>query len=201
VTANWSLRIIVVLLLGVVAAGAPASVGRPGGFLWGVAAAHETGNGSTPSDAPKLASDLTVTTLGGEVVPLADFRGGLVLLNLWATWCAPCIREMPSLDRLQAQLGHDVTVLAVSEDRDGSEAVAKFLAKVPMAALTPYLDRQNILAQALEVQGLPATFIIDREGRIRARLDEAAEWDSPEMVALLRELAAAPGATVKKAAR
>jgi thiol-disulfide isomerase/thioredoxin len=201
VTANWSLRIIGVLSLGVVAAGAPASVDRPGGFLWGVAAAHETGNAVAPSEAPRLASDLAVTTLAGEVVPLADFRGRVVLLNLWATWCAPCIREMPSLDRLQAQLGDDVTVLAVSQDRDGGEAVAKFLAKVPLAALTPYLDRHNSLAQELEVRGLPATFIIDREGRIRARLDEAAEWDSPDMVALLRELAAAPDATVKKAAR
>jgi thiol-disulfide isomerase/thioredoxin len=140
---------------------------------------------------------LAITTLDGKEVRISDFRGRVVLLNFWATWCAPCIREMPSLDRLQAELGHDVDVLAVSEDSGGGEAVTRFLAKTPVQSLTFYLDEQKHLARAFEARGLPTTFIIDQDGRIRARLDGAAEWDSPEMATLLRSLAAGRAPAVR----
>jgi thiol-disulfide isomerase/thioredoxin len=140
---------------------------------------------------------LPITTLDGKEVRLSDFRGRVVLLNFWATWCPPCVREMPSLDRLHAELGQDVDVLAVSEDSGGAEAVTRFLAKTPVRSMTLYLDRQKRLERAFDTRALPTTFIIDQDGRIRARLDGAAEWDSPEMATLLRSLAAGRGTAVR----
>jgi thiol-disulfide isomerase/thioredoxin len=167
-------------------------------LMAGGTAASEGVTSFTPYAEPVAAPDVAIAALSGEAVRLDEFRGRPVLLNFWATWCAPCIREMPSLDRLQAALGGGAAILAVSEDRGGAEAVGRFLAKVPLAALTPYLDRQGALSHALEVRGLPATFLIDPEGRIRGRLDGAAEWDAPAMAALIRGYAA-PGAATAAA--
>ena len=120
-------------------------------------------------------------------VSLADFRGKVVLLNIWATWCSPCRREMPTLDRLQVQLGGPAfEVVALSIDRKGASAVRSFYSEVGIRNLAVYIDSRGKSARALGMIGLPTTLLIDRDGREVGRLIGPAEWDTPEMVAFLR---------------
>jgi thiol-disulfide isomerase/thioredoxin len=123
----------------------------------------------------------------GTARSLADFRGKFVLLNLWATWCAPCRREMPTLDRLQAMLGGpSFEVVALSIDRAGIEPVRRFYAEFGIKALGLYIDTSGKALRELGAIGLPATVLIDRDGNELGRLIGPAEWDAPEMVAFLR---------------
>ncbi len=136
-----------------------------------------------PLDAPRPAPEIAVTTLAGETVRLSDFRGRPVLVNLWATWCGPCVREMPTLDRLQAKLGGSgFTILAISEDRDGAQVVAPFLDKLRLAALKTYLDPKGQAGTAFHVRGLPTSILIDAQGNMRGLLEGATEWDAPAMI-------------------
>jgi len=137
-------------------------------------------------DPPRPAPELGFTTRDGTPRRLADFRGRVVLVNLWATWCGPCVEEMPSLDRLQAKLGPALTVLAISEDRSGESAVAPFLEKLKLRHLAVYLDPKNGAIKAFGVQGLPTSFLIGRDGRVRAMLEGSADWDNPAMIARLK---------------
>ncbi|MEI6559160.1 MAG: TlpA disulfide reductase family protein [Rhodospirillaceae bacterium] len=125
----------------------------------------------------------------GQPVTLADFAGKPVLLNLWATWCAPCIKELPSLDRLQADLGGaGFQVVAVAEDRGGAKVVLPFLDKQGVKALAPYLDPPGAALRALGVQGLPTSILIGRDGRETARLLGGADWDSAAIRRQITEL-------------
>ena len=115
---------------------------------------------------------------------LADFRGRVVLLNVWATWCVPCREEMPTLDALQARLGgEEFHVLPLSIDRAGLEPVRRFYDNIGIRHLGMYLAEDLRAMQALAVVGLPTTLLIDRDGREIARVVGPAEWDSPEAVA------------------
>ncbi len=123
----------------------------------------------------------------GKEISLHQLGDKVVLLNLWATWCAPCIKELPSLDRLQAQLGSDrFQVVAVSIDRRGAEAVRPYFEKLGIAHLPIYVDPKNQLAQSLGVQVLPSTIVIGRHGLMVGNIIGAVEWDAPEAQALLR---------------
>jgi thiol-disulfide isomerase/thioredoxin len=118
---------------------------------------------------------------------LDDFRGKVVLVNFWATWCGPCVREMPSLKRLHAKLGGgEFTVLAMSEDRRGWEVMAPFLVRLDLLGLPAFHDPRGDLMRALSVHGLPTTILFGRDGRELGRLVGTAEWDSDEAVALVR---------------
>ena len=149
----------------------------------------------TPLDPPRPAPELSFAARDGSPLRLADFRGRWVLVNLWATWCAPCVREMPSLDRLQAKLGKRLAILAISEDRGGANVVDPFLQKLALQALGIYLDPKGRVGQELEVRGLPTSVLVDGEGRLRARLEGAADWDSPEMLAKLERYLRLPDGT------
>jgi len=136
----------------------------------------------------------------GNRVRLADFRGRVVLLNFWATWCPPCVREMPSLDRLQAMIGgKDFTVIALSLDRLGKARVAPFFGEHGLENLTQYLDPRSRVAVALRVNGLPTTVLIDRAGREVGRVIGPAEWDSPEALTLIQGIMATPAPTTAAA--
>ena len=118
---------------------------------------------------------------------LADWRGRVVLLNLWATWCAPCRKEMPGLDRLQGELGgDDFEVVALSVDRKGIKPSAKFLKEVGAENLALYVDDTSKAMFEMRARGLPATYLIDREGRLIGRLVGPAEWDTDEAKALIQ---------------
>jgi thiol-disulfide isomerase/thioredoxin len=138
-------------------------------------------------DPPVPAPLEVFADLDGGPVRLADFKGGVVLLNFWATWCAPCIREMPALNRLQFMLGREgLRVAAVSIDRGGKDLVVPFAKKLGLRNLPLYLDPKSSLARAFGVTGLPSTYLIDAQGRIVRAMAGAAEWDSRAAVRLIR---------------
>ncbi len=144
------------------------------------------GDNFTLLDPPVPAPPETFAALDGAPVRLADFRGRVLLLNFWATWCAPCIREMPSLDRLQAALeDRDLAVLAVSIDRGGAKVIRPFAKRLGLEHLGLYLDARGALFKAFGVTGLPTTFLIDRRGQVVGAYPGAAEWDEPEARALI----------------
>jgi peroxiredoxin len=138
--------------------------------------------------AGMAAPDFTLPARGGGTLRLASLRGRVVVLNFWATWCPPCVAEMPSLERLHRALGQDgLAVLGVSVDED-DEALARFVAK---AGLTFPILRDPGGAVAWNAYGTasyPATFVIDASGRIQDSYLGAAEWDSPDALAHFRLL-------------
>jgi thiol-disulfide isomerase/thioredoxin len=138
--------------------------------------------------APQPAPELSFTDMAGNPVALADFKGKFVLVNLWATWCQPCLKEMPSLAALQARLGPELTVLAVSEDRGGEVIVKLFIEKLGLNKLSPYLDPKSNAIRAFGARGLPTSVLIDDQGRILGRAEGAADWDSETMRAALGKL-------------
>jgi len=138
-----------------------------------------------PSSEPAPAPTISFADPAGDPVDLSDFRGKLVLINLWATWCEPCLREMPSLERLQSRLGDRITILAISEDRGGSKAVEPFIAKLGLKSVKSYLDPKSAVGHAFDVHGLPTSFLIDRDGKVLGRVEGAAEWDSPKILGIL----------------
>jgi thiol-disulfide isomerase/thioredoxin len=121
----------------------------------------------------------------GKKVALADFRGRPVLLNLWATWCAPCIKEMPSLDAAAAAAGDKVHVLVVSQDMQ-REKVAPFFASRKLTRLVPYADPDMGLSLHYRVN-LPTTIMFDAQGRELWRVSGAMDWVGPEAKALMAE--------------
>ncbi|MFZ5789161.1 MAG: TlpA disulfide reductase family protein [Pseudomonadota bacterium] len=136
-----------------------------------------------------------VRALDGRLLDLGAFRGKVVLLNFWATWCQPCIYEMPTLDRLAAAYPSDkLAIAAVSIDQAGAQAVVPFIERYRLAHLPVYLDPAQNLGTfdaaraadgAFALYGLPISYIIDRDGRVLGYLTGAAEWDSPDARAFL----------------
>jgi len=138
------------------------------------------------SKAPVPAPEIAFKDGDGNPLSLAAWRGRVVLVNLWATWCAPCRREMPALDRLQAKLGgDDFEVVAISVDRKGIAASSKFLDDAGAENLALYVDESFQVARDFRVPGLPVTILIDRQGREVGRLTGPAEWDSEDALSLI----------------
>ena len=155
--------------------------GDPGGApARGAVAAYAA---STPRPAPAV----QFRDGSGRSVRLADFRGRVVLLNLWATWCGPCRSEMPALDHLQNALGGgDFKVLTVSVGGDGATEIKNFFRTSNIHHLDPYVDADNAVASAFATHAIPKTLIIDRDGNVVGSLVGAAEWDSSDAQALIR---------------
>jgi len=136
---------------------------------------------------PEPLPDAKFQDASGKERTLAHWRGKVVLLNLWATWCLPCRKEMPALDRLQNELGSDkFEVVAVSVDRKGIEGARKFLDETKVEHLALYVDPTTRLTSELRAVGLPATLLIDAQGREIGRLLGPAEWDSEDAKRLIR---------------
>ena len=144
------------------------------------------------NETPRPMPELQFSDSDGKALTLADFKGKVVLLNIWATWCVPCRKEMPTLDRLQATLGGpDFVVLPLSIDKKGMDAVSKFYTEIGILHLSRYVaPGANQVLDTLGVWGLPATLLVDRQGRELGRLDGPAEWDSPDMIDTLKTIIA-----------
>ena len=126
------------------------------------------------SDTPFLAEDGTETTL-------AAYAGQVVVLNFWATWCAPCREEMPDLDALNAEFGgEDFAVVPIASGRNGLAGIRAFYAQEGIETLPILLDPQGQLSRRAGVLGLPVTVLMDRQGREIARLQGAAHWNAEE---------------------
>lgn len=133
----------------------------------------------------------TFEAKGGKTANLAQFKGRVVVLNLWATWCAPCVKEMPELDRLQGMFPtKDLAVVTVSMDMAGWRAVEPFWEKRGLKNITPYLDKKNELALGFKARGLPLTVIYDRQGKEVARIAAPAIWDAKPAIDLIAVLVA-----------
>jgi thiol-disulfide isomerase/thioredoxin len=141
-----------------------------------------------PEKPPQPAPEISFTDLDGNSFNLGVFRNKLVLVNLWATWCEPCLREMPSLAALKSKMGDGLALLAISEDRGGAKVVQPFLDKLGLDKLFVYLDPKSDVGHAFEVRGLPTSVVIGPKGTVLGRVEGAADWESPEMLAVLQPL-------------
>lgn len=141
--------------------------------------------------APRYVPLFVFASESGGPMTLRQFRGRIVLLNVWATWCPTCRRELPTLDRLQEKLGSkDFEVVALSIDRDGTAAIAPFFREVGIRHLGIYFDRRGTILGTHGIAGIPTTLIIDRDGQEIARLSGPADWTAQEITAALRNLIA-----------
>ncbi len=137
--------------------------------------------------APEALPEVSFSDGKGQPRTLKEWQGRVVLVNLWATWCAPCRKEMPALAALQRELGSkDFEVVALAVDRAGAEAAQKFLTSSKSTDLALYIDPTARVGTALKAAGMPTTLLIDRQGREIGRLTGAAEWDSADAKRLIR---------------
>ena len=141
----------------------------------------------TLAKEPRKLLELAFTDADDKPLQLADYKGKTVLLNFWATWCAPCVKEMPSLDKLQAELGKDkFVVLPLSLDGPSRPKVAPFYADRKLTNLGIYFDKAKKVMEALDISVLPTSVLVDPDGRELGRLEGEAEWDKPEALALMK---------------
>lgn len=138
---------------------------------------------------PKATPDTAFETFDGAAISLADYRGNWVVLNFWATWCAPCRHEMPMLSNLATAFdGKGVDVVTVATGRNAPQAMTRFFDEIGVTNLPLHRDPRQQLARQMAVLGLPITVILDPEGREVARLRGDAQWDSDSAIAILTAL-------------
>jgi thiol-disulfide isomerase/thioredoxin len=142
-------------------------------------------------DPPRALPDLRWTSGDGATHHLAEYAGKGIVLNFWATWCGPCVAEMPSLAALAPQLaGAHIVVLPVSTDTGGAAAVTRFFQAHHVTGLGIFLDPDGKAMEAIGALGLPTTLIIDRHGREVARMEGGADWGKPGTAATISALCA-----------
>lgn len=155
------------------------------------------GRGSPPTDGQMqnflIASerlpgpDATWSDGGGETITLADFRGKVVLVNFWASWCAPCLRELPSVNALQQDLGSDqFEVVAINIDQQGKRVAAPFAKRLKLDALELYLDPRGRISRGVGVQVMPTTILYDRNGLEIGRMEGPVEWNEADAKKLMQ---------------
>jgi thiol-disulfide isomerase/thioredoxin len=169
-----------------------------------VAAVLYVNRGGVNADHPPSVLSALVPAAKAETVPavaftdaagkphmLSEFRGKYVLLNMWATWCGPCVKELPALAKLKGEVPDGFTVVAVNVGRSTEAETKGFLAAHSASALDAYTDRNLAMMRALHVYGLPVSLLIDPKGDVVARADGPAPWDAPAAVAYFKALSRA----------
>ena len=152
---------------------------------------HDLAAALQPTDPPVAAPDVVFISADGKEHHLSEFRGHGMVINLWATWCVPCVAEMPSLAALSAILApDDIAVLPLSSDRGGADAVRAFYQEHEISGLPILLDPKGAAARLWQVRGIPTSLIIDTKGLERARLEGSADWSTPAAAAVVRRLVA-----------
>lgn len=165
-----------------------------GGLVAGVTVLPTLGPVGVESKAPDFKA---VSVATGDTVELADYRGSVILLNVWATWCLPCVKEMPSMQRLHDSLRtKGLKVVAVSVDAGSTEMVRKWTAERGLTFDILH-DQSATIERIYQTTGVPESFVIDRQGVIVKKLIGAAEWDHPTQVALMRRLLGSDADTVE----
>ncbi len=165
------------------------------GTLAGAAFGRKALAARLAESGPKPLPEFSFTDADGKPHTVADFAGKGLLINLWATWCPPCVAEMPALDRAQAALAAErVVILPLSSDRGGRALVEPFYREKGIRQLGLWLDPRGAASRALGARGLPTTVLVDREGRERARVEGDQPWDSPGMLDEIRRLVGPPPA-------
>jgi cytochrome c biogenesis protein CcmG/thiol:disulfide interchange protein DsbE len=140
---------------------------------------------SEPAKIGTTAPDFTVND-GQKTVKLSQFRGKPVLLNFWATWCPPCVQEVPGLVSLQQQVGDKVTILAVSMDVDADAYTAFTTKKMP--GLLTVRDPDHKSSSLFGTYAYPESFLIDKDGKIQRKFIGAEDWTSPEMIEYFKKM-------------
>ena len=142
----------------------------------------------SPLRVGQPAPDFTLPGLDGKMVSLSDYRGHVVLVNVWATWCPPCVDEMPSMERLYQELkDENFEIVAISIDAMGAEAVASFMEKnnLNFAAL---LDPEGTIKSVYQITGVPESFIVNKKGILVEKIIGPRNWAAPEVVKYFRDL-------------
>lgn len=144
-----------------------------------------------PSETPEPVPDIAFTDREGNEMRLTDWQGKVLLVNFWATWCAPCREEMPSLDALQAEMGgDDFEVLTIAAGRNPLPAIDKFFNEQEITGLPVLRDERQHLSRALGVMGLPVTILIDRDGNEVGRVIGDIDWNSEQVRDLISQMTA-----------
>jgi thiol-disulfide isomerase/thioredoxin len=137
---------------------------------------------------PQPLSDLKFSTESGEAQTLENYRGRILLVNIWATWCVPCVLEMPSLDKLQQTLGGaQFAVLPISTDRGGAEKVRRFYSEKGITHLPVLTDREMSVPRRIRPRGLPLSLLVNHEGMEIGRSNGDEDWASPGALGLIRK--------------
>lgn len=144
--------------------------------------------GSEPVTEGKVAPDFALKDLAGREIHLSDFKGKVVFLNFWATWCPPCREEIPSMMKLnQAMAGKPFEMLAVSIDEGGKDAVENYFKKSGLM-LPALLDTDNAISKRYGTTGVPETFILDKKGVILKKIVGGMDWSDPQVIAYFNEI-------------
>jgi len=142
----------------------------------------------SPLETGRPAPNFTLPGLGGKMVSLSDYKGHVVLINIWATWCPPCVDEMPSMQKLyQALKDENFEILAVSIDALGEKAVAPFMKKYNLS-FPALMDPDGTIKTLYQATGVPESFIIDKDGILIEKIIGPRNWAAPEVVRFFRDL-------------
>lgn len=173
----------------ILAAGATLAAALPPRKLLAAPRLHDLAEVLIPTQPPVAPADMPFFDAGGTEHRLKEFLGRGMVVNLWATWCAPCVAEMPSLQKLSVALApFDIAVLPLSSDRGGAAKVAAYFRDRGISGLPVLIDPKGAAGQAWGARGIPTTLLIDRQGREVGRVEGAADWSSPQAEALVRKL-------------
>ena len=154
-----------------------------------VAAPPPLGHALTEVAPPLAAADFALPDIDGENHALSDYRGRVVMLNFWATWCPPCRREMPSMQRLYDKYRERGLVVVAVNQWEDPDLVFEFTGRLSVDPTFPILfDRESRVAEDYGVKGLPTTFLIDKDGQIRFRAIGGREFDHPDVEAIIEAL-------------